>query len=191
MAVILASQSPRRQQLLSQMGLSFAVRVADIDETMNPALSPEDGVREISAKKAHAIEAKAQEVVIAADTIVVVDEKILGKPHSPQEAEEMLRLLSGREHRVMTGVTVKRGALSESVTEVTEIVFRPLSEEEIRAYVATGDPMDKAGSYGIQGLAAMFAQSIRGDYFNVMGLPLCTLCRMLRRFGVEVLGEKG
>lgn len=191
MSLILASQSPRRQQLLSQMGLSFAVRVADIDETMDPALSPEDGVREISGKKACAIPAAEDDVVIAADTIVVVDGSILGKPHTPEEAMQMLRRLSGREHRVMTGLTVKKGEHCESCTEVTTIRFRTLSDTEIGAYVATGDPMDKAGSYGIQGLAAIFAQSIQGDYFNVMGLPLCTLCRMLRRFGVTVLGEKG
>jgi len=191
MALILASQSPRRRELLGQLGLTFTVRVADIDEAMDPRLPPEEAVAEVSAKKAAAVSAGQEDVVIAADTIVVLGSTVLGKPHSPQEAEEMLLSLSGRTHRVMTGVTVRRGEESRSFTEITEVVFRTLTETEVRAYVATGDPMDKAGSYGIQGLAALFVESLRGDYFNVMGLPLCALGRVLRQFGVEVLGEKG
>jgi len=191
MALILASQSPRRRELLGQLGLTFTVRVADIDEVMDPRLPPEEAVAAVSARKAAAVSAGQEDVVIAADTIVVLGSTILGKPRSPREAEEMLLSLSGRTHRVMTGVTVRRGEESRSFTEITEVVFRPLSAAEIRAYVATGDPMDKAGSYGIQGLAALFAEGLRGDYFNVMGLPLCALGRVLRQFGVEVLGEKG
>ncbi len=191
MALILASQSPRRRELLGQLGLTFTVRVADIDETMDPRLPPEEAVAAISAKKAAAVPAGPDDVVIAADTIVVLGTTILGKPRSPREAEEMLLALSGKTHRVMTGVTVCRNGESRSFTEITEVAFRALSEAEIRAYVATGDPMDKAGSYGIQGLAALFVESLRGDYFNVMGLPLCALGRVLRIFGVEVLGEKG
>ena len=191
MKLILASQSPRRKELMEQMGLSFAVRVADIDETMDPALSLADAVAELSCRKAMAVAAAEDEVVVAADTIVVLGDAVLGKPHSPEEAKEMLRSLSGRHHQVMTGVTVRRGEKTERFTEITEVYFRPLSEAELSAYVATDDPMDKAGSYGIQGLAGLFVEKLQGDYFNVMGLPICRLGAVLRRFGVRVLGEKG
>lgn len=191
--LILASQSPRRQQLLQQMGLTFIVKVADIDETMDPSQPPESQVAEVSARKATAIaEISCEEdIIIAADTIVVVDDTILGKPHSEEEAKAMLRRLSGRSHRVMTGVTVQKGSEALRHTEITEIRFRELTDTEISAYVASGDPMDKAGSYGIQNAAAVFVSGLQGDYFNVMGLPLCALTRLLRRFGVAVLGEKG
>lgn len=191
MAVILASQSPRRQQLLGQIGLQFKVSVADIDETMDPALPVEKAVAETSARKAQAVKAEKDDVVIAADTIVVVDGTVLGKPHTKEEAHAMLRLLSGRDHTVMTGVTVKKGDRLESFTEKTTVTFRSLSEREIEAYIETGEPMDKAGSYGIQGYGSVFVSQLEGDYFNVMGLPLCSLCPLLRSFGVAVLGEKG
>lgn len=193
MNLILASQSPRRQQLLQQMGLTFTVKVADIDETMDPSQPPEKQVAEVSARKAAAIAAVSdpEDVIIAADTIVVVDNTILGKPQNEDDARAMLRMLSGRSHRVMTGITVCRGDDTVSHTEITEIRFRRLSDKEIEAYVASGDPMDKAGSYGIQNAAAVFVSGLRGDYFNVMGLPLCSLTVLLRRFGVTVLGEKG
>lgn len=191
MALILASKSPRRKQLLEQMGLSFTVRVADVEETMDPSLSVRDAVAALSRRKAEAVTAAGQDVVIAADTVVVRDETVLGKPRTEEEAVQMLRSLSGRSHFVMTGFTVRQGEKCVSATEVTEVFFRPLSEKEISAYAATGDPMDKAGSYGIQGLAALFAGKIHGDYFNVMGLPVCALGAVLRQFGVEILGEKG
>ena len=191
--LILASQSPRRRQLMEQIGLSFTVKIADIDETMDPSKPPEAQVAEVSARKAAAIAetSRPEDVIIAADTIVVVDDTILGKPHSKEDAKAMLNLLSGRSHRVMTGVTVCRGEESVSHTEITEIRFRALSDAEIDAYVESGDPMDKAGSYGIQNAAAIFVSGMHGDYFNVMGLPLCSLTQLLRRFGVEVRGEKG
>jgi septum formation protein len=116
---------------------------------------------------------------------------VLGKPHSEEEAKEMLRRLSGRTHEVMTGVTVRDESHRETFTEITKVTFRNLSDAEISAYVATKDPMDKAGSYGVQGQAGMFVSALEGDYFNVMGLPICSLSRVLRRFHVEVLGEKG
>lgn len=193
MSLILASQSPRRHELLRQMGLDFTVKVANIDETMDPSKKPEQQVAEVSARKAAAIAAGSErdDIIIAADTIVVVDDTILGKPHSEEEAKAMLRLLSGRSHRVMTGLTVQKGDVALSHTEITEIHFRQLTEAEISAYVASGDPMDKAGSYGIQNAAAVFVDGLCGDYFNVMGLPLCALTLLLRRFGVSVLGEKG
>ena len=191
MNLILASQSPRRKELMEQMGLTFTVRVADIDETMNPGLSLPHAVAELSERKAMAVAAAQDDVVVAADTIVVLGDAVLGKPRSHEEAKEMLRSLSGRHHQVMTGVTVRRGEKTERFTEITEVYFRPLTETEISAYVATNDPMDKAGSYGIQGLAGLFVEKLQGDYFNVMGLPICALGAALRRFGVEILGEKG
>ena len=176
--IILASQSPRRHELMKLTGLPFTVRVADIDETMDPALPVQQEVTRVSRRKAQ---------VIAADTIVVIDGRELGKPRSEEEALGMLRLLSGRTHEVVTVLSVCKGSRIESEAVVTKVTFRTLCEEELRAYVRTGEPMDKAGSYGIQGYGAMFVSRIEGDYFSVMGLPLCPLCRMLRAFGVPVL----
>ena len=189
MELILASQSPRRRELLERLGLHFTVRAADIDETMDPGKPPFDEVARLSREKAAAVAAGAPEtVVVAADTVVVLEDRVMGKPRSEDEAAEMLRRLSGRPHQVMTGMTVRRGTWAESGTVVTDVHFRPLSEAEIAAYVATGEPMDKAGAYGIQGLASIFVDRLDGDYYNVMGLPLCRLCGMLRRAGVPVLG---
>lgn len=189
MKLILASASPRRKELLGLFRIPFEIRAADIDETMDPAKAPFDEVGRVSRLKALAAAHSDQDVVIAADTIVVCEEKVLGKPKDEEDAVSMLRLLSGRDHQVMTGVTVLRGARAETVTEVTDIHFRPLSEKEIRAYVATGEPMDKAGSYGIQGGAALFCSHMVGDYYNVMGLPVCRLGEMLRRMAPELMGE--
>lgn len=190
MNIILASQSPRRKELLTQMGLTFTVRVADIDEQMNRSLSPAQLVETISAEKAAAV---AEEVnnpdalIIAADTVVTLDGAVLGKPRNEAEAERMLTHLSGREHQVFTGFTLRQGDKSLSRSEETLVTFRSLSLDEIRAYVATGEPMDKAGAYGIQNLGSLFVKGIRGDYFNVMGLPVCTLGQALKEFGVFFL----
>jgi septum formation protein len=189
MEIILASQSPRRRELLGLFGLPFTICVADIDETMDAAKPAADEVARVSRCKALAIPRGDDAVVIAADTIVVCEGKVLGKPHSPEEAEQMLSLLSGRDHQVMTGVTVVTGETRETFTEVTDIHFRELSEREIRAYVATGEPMDKAGAYGIQGGAALFCIRMVGDYYNVMGLPVCRLGETLRRVVPEMMGE--
>ena len=188
MEIVLASQSPRRQELLARLGLTFTVRAADLDETMDPSRPPAAEVARLSAEKAAAVDAGGA-VVVAADTVVVLDGRVLGKPSSEAEAVEMLRSLSGRPHQVMTGVTVRWDGHAETDTVVTDVHFRPLSEREIAAYVATGEPMDKAGAYGIQGLASVFVDRLDGDYYNVMGLPLCRLCRMLRAAGVEILGQ--
>ena len=177
--LILASASPRRRELLSLFGIPFTVRAADVDETMDPAQAPCDEVARVSCRKALAVERGPEDVVVAADTIVVCTGRVLGKPHSREEAISMLRLLSGREHQVMTGCTVLCGDRRETFTEVTDLTFRPLSEAEIRRYVASGEPMDKAGAYGIQGGAALFCPGIRGDYYNVMGLPVCRLGTVL------------
>ena len=189
MQLILASQSPRRKELLGLFHIPFTVRVADIDETMDPKKSPYDEVARVSLLKAKAVEANAEDVVIAADTIVVCDGKTLGKPHSEDEAAGMLRLLSGRDHQVMTGMTVLRGDTHKSITEVTDIHFRSLSETEIARYVASGEPMDKAGAYGIQGGAALFAEKMVGDYYNVMGLPVCRLWQLLSQIAPEIMED--
>ena len=189
MQLILASQSPRRKELLGLFHIPFTVRIADIDETMDPAKAPYDEVARVSLLKAKAVEANAEDVVIAADTIVVCDGKPLGKPHSVEEAAGMLRLLSGRDHQVMTGMTVLRGDTHRSITEVTDIHFRALSENEIARYVASGEPMDKAGAYGIQGGAALFAEKMVGDYYNVMGLPVCRLWQLLSQIAPEIMED--
>ena len=190
MALILASASPRRQALLRTLGLAFTVITADIDETMDPSRGAEAEVARICRAKAEAVLPFAAEddVVIAADTIVCVDDRILGKPHTEAEAAEMLRLLSGREHQVRTGVTVCTHDRAVTEVDVTGVRFRPLTEAEIAAYIRTGEPMDKAGAYGIQGLASIFVEALAGDYFNVMGLPLCRLSQILQQFGIAVLG---
>lgn len=186
MQLILASQSPRRRELLGLFRIPFAVRVADIDETMDPEKSPFDEVARVSRRKALAVSREPEDVVVAADTIVVCDGKILGKPRNEADASAMLRLLSGKDHQVMTGLTVAKGDTVQTHTEVTGLHFRCLSDEEIRAYVATGEPMDKAGAYGIQGGAALFCEKIAGDYYNVVGLPVCRLGQMLRGIAPEL-----
>ena len=189
MQLILASASPRRKELLGLFHVPFVIRVADIDETMDPSLAPANEVGRVSRMKALAIGRESDDVVIAADTIVVCAGRVLGKPHSPEEAVETLKLLSGRDHQVMTGVTVVRGNEVETFTEVTDLHFRELTEKEIHAYVATGEPMDKAGSYGIQGGAALFCSHMVGDYYNVMGLPVCRLGEVLRTMAPDMMGE--
>ena len=189
MNLILASQSPRRRELLGFFRIPFTVRVADIDETMTPGASAYSEVARVSHLKALAVPREPEDVVIAADTIVVCQEKILGKPRSKEEAVEMLTLLSGRDHQVMTGMTVLKGDRAVVCTEVTDLHFRELSQAEIEAYVATGEPMDKAGSYGIQGGAALFCPRMEGDYYNVMGLPVCRLSEILKELAPELMGE--
>ena len=189
MNLVLASQSPRRKELLSLFGIPFTVCVADIDETMNPGSAPYSEVARVSRLKALAIPRLSDDVVVAADTIVVCEGHVLGKPHDADEAKEMLRLLSGRDHQVMTGMTVLRGDAAAVITEVTDLHFRELSEIEIERYVATGEPMDKAGAYGIQGGAALFCQRMEGDYYNVMGLPVCRLSQILKELAPELMGD--
>ena len=189
MELILASQSPRRQELLRLFGLPFTVCVADIDETMDPGKPAFDEVARVSRCKALAVPREKDDVVIAADTIVVCQGKVLGKPRSQQQAYEMLELLSGRDHQVMTGVTVLCGDKEEVFTEVTDLHFRPLSHREIENYIRTGEPMDKAGSYGIQGGAALFCEKMAGDYYNVMGLPVCRLGQVLKKLAPHMMGE--
>ena len=189
MQLILASASPRRKALLSLFGIPFTVRAADIDETMDPEKPPFDEVARVSRSKALAVSRGEEDIVIAADTIVVCQGKVLGKPHSEAEAASMLRLLSGRDHQVMTGCTVVRGEAIQTFTEVTDLHFRPLREAEIIRYVDSGEPMDKAGAYGIQGGAALFCEKIVGDYYNVMGLPVCRLGQVLREIAPDIMED--
>lgn len=188
MSIILASQSPRRRELLAQMGVpQFEVVPALGEEIASPGLSPAQLVEVLSRQKAEevAVQAGPDDVVIAADTVVAVDGAVLGKPRDPADAARMLSLLSGRAHTVYTGVTVRRGTFSRTAHEATQVRFRPLTQSEISAYIATGEPMDKAGAYGIQGRGALFVEGIEGDYYNVMGLPVCRLGRILARLGVD------
>ena len=184
MEVVLASKSPRRRELMQLLDMAFSVRVADVEETLLPDAAPAEQARHLSHIKARAV-AKSGDIVIGADTIVVLGDRILGKPRDKSEAVEMLRLLSGKTHQVMTGVTVISDTREVSCTEVTEVTFRKLTENEIICYVDTLEPMDKAGAYGIQGGAAKFVEGIRGDYFNVVGLPVCKLSQILRDFMEE------
>ena len=189
MRIILASQSPRRRELLERMGLSpFDVIPARGEERADPALSPAQLVEALSRQKAAEVAAAHPEaLVIAADTVVSIDGLVLGKPRSGAEAARMLARLSGREHTVYTGVTVRLGDRADTQYEAAAVRFRPLSEADIARYVATGEPMDKAGAYGIQGYGAMLVEGIDGDYYNVMGLPVCRLARMLAGFGLDPL----
>ena len=189
MNLILASGSPRRKELLGLFGIPFVIRAADIDETMDPGQAPFDEVARVSRLKALAVPREQDDIVIAADTIVVCEGRVLGKPHSREEAVRMLTALSGRDHQVMTGCTVLYGDKSETFTEVTHLHFRELSEKEIKRYVQSGEPMDKAGAYGIQGGAALFCEKLEGDYYNVMGLPVCRLQKALRRIAPEEMED--
>ena len=190
MELILASQSPRRRELLGLFKIPFRVHCADIDETMDSAKAPFDEVARVSRAKAEAVTRGEDDVVIAADTIVVCDGQVLGKPADEADALRMLTLLSGRDHQVMTGMTVLRGQTVLTCTEVTDIHFRPLSQQEILSYIRTGEPMDKAGAYGIQGGAALFAQRMVGDYYNVVGLPVCRLWQLLLQAAPELMEER-
>ena len=188
--IILASQSPRRRELLSRMGIThFDVLPAQGEEHIDHSLPAGLLVEALARQKAAEIAACAppDAVIIAADTVVALDNEILGKPHTAQEAAEMLQKLSGRQHTVYTGVAVRQNDTELVEREAAQVHFRPLSPQEIRAYIATGEPMDKAGAYGVQGYGCMFVEGIVGDYYNVMGLPVCRLGRMLRQFGVDPL----
>lgn len=190
MALILASGSPRRRQLLSLFKIPFTVRAADIDETMDPAADPRQEAARVSRLKALAVPRGEDDVVLAADTIVVCQGRVLGKPRDEQDAFNMLCLLSGRDHQVMTGWTLVRGEKVLSFTEVTDLHFRELTEKEIRNYIATGEPMDKAGAYGIQGGAALFCRRMEGDYYNVMGLPVCRVWQALGQIAPDWMEDK-
>ena len=192
MDIILASGSPRRRELLEQIGVkNYRIVSPDVDEHVEGHPAPEELVELLSRRKAEAVGAKAgaDALVIAADTVVALDGAILGKPHSREEAGAMLAALSGREHAVYTGLTVLQGDRVVTGHERTAVTFRSLTGAEIDRYVATGEPMDKAGAYGIQGLGALLVSGIRGDYCNVVGLPVFRLGGMLAGLGVDLLGS--
>jgi len=178
--LILASQSPRRRQLLAGAGFEFLVRPADVDESWRPGEDPVTHVKRLARDKARAVAAGPDDVVLGADTVVVVDGEILGKPADAADAARMLRRLSGRAHQVYTGVCLKRGALELLDCEVTLVRFAALSEREIAEYVASDEPLDKAGAYAVQGLASKFIERIEGCYFNVVGLPVARVYRLLK-----------
>lgn len=185
--VILASQSPRRRQLLDLIGVAHEVRPADIDESYLPGETPRAHAERLARGKAEAIDdgRNGEAVTIGSDTIVVVDGDVLGKPRDRAHAAEMLRRLSGRSHVVMTGVAVRwRGRVASAVEEVG-VTFRTLSNEDIERYIDTGEPMDKAGAYGIQGFGATIVDRVDGDYFAVMGLALNRLMRLCRELGLR------
>lgn len=184
--VVLASQSPRRRELLALIGIPHDVRPADLDESLLPGERPPEHAERLAREKALAVAAAHPDaVVIGADTIVVLDGEILGKPRDRSEAEHTLGRLAGRTHTVHTAVAVVRGGRVESGVESVEVTFRPLSAERIAAYVATGEPMDKAGAYGIQGYGAVIVERVHGDYFAVMGLALGRLVGLLERVGLR------
>lgn len=184
--VILASASPRRRDLLDLIGIPHDVLPANIDENPRGRESPRKHAERLAREKAAAVATSdASLITIAADTIVLVDRKILGKPTNAVDAESMLRLLSGREHTVVTAVAVARGNKVKSAVEEVSVTFRKLTDEEIDDYIATGEPLDKAGAYGIQGYGATIVERIEGDYFAVMGLSLVRLVALLREVGVE------
>lgn len=190
MELILASHSPRRRELLERMGLrDFRIVAADIDEEMDGDVSPEALVRRLSLGKARAVQAREglAPIIIAADTVVAIDWAVLGKPRDEADAARMLSALSGRSHQVYTGLAVLLGDTQMVEHEVTEVTFRPMSAEEISYYIKTGEPMDKAGGYGIQGYGALLVEGITGDYYNVMGLPVCRLGKLLTQLGVDCL----
>lgn len=188
--IVLASASPRRQQLLAETGLPFNVQVPAVDEDAIDGPSPKELAQQRAWYKARAVARTLDRgLVIGADTIVVCQGQVLGKPRDPADARRLLRLLSGRSHRVITGVCVCQAPEGRAVVGAacTKVTFRPLTPAEIERYVATGEPMDKAGAYGIQGRGALLVERIVGDYFNVVGLPLTLLARLLKEFGVDML----
>jgi septum formation protein len=184
--VVLASASPRRRQLLDLVGITHEVRPSNIDETMRPRETPRRHAERLAREKATAIATRDPDLItIAADTIVVINGKVLGKPKDAHDAARMLALLSGREHVVTTAVAVSRGKKLRSAVEEVRVKFRRLRDDEIEAYIATGEPMDKAGAYGIQGYGATIVERIEGDYFAVMGLPIVRLVGLLRDVGIR------
>ena len=186
--IVLASASPRRQELLRRIGVTeFTIRVPHVEEYYPDDLTPPEIVTYISREKSFAVPSNDDEIVITADTMVFLDEARLGKPRDEAHALEMLSALQGRCHTVCTGVTVRQGDRALSRAQSTLVYFRPATRAELKAYIAGGEPMDKAGAYGVQGQGALLVERIDGDFFNVMGLPVVLLQRMLAEFGFHLL----
>jgi septum formation protein len=181
MRIVLASASPRRAALMAAAGFEFDVHPVDIDERPHPGERPDEYVARVAAEKAgRALADRPDAVALGADTVVVIDDRILGKPENDAEAEAMLRLLSGRVHEVLTGVCLRSRERSASLVARTLVRFLPLSEQEIRWYVASAEPRDKAGAYAVQGLASRFVEEIQGSYSNVVGLPVAAVYRLIK-----------
>jgi septum formation protein len=185
MPIVLASASPRRQELLKDAGIEFVVKPANIPETRRESEAPQAFAERMAREKTRAVWAGAKdEYVLGADTIVVVDDLVLGKPEDELDAARMLRLLSGRKHHVITGVCLIGSDFEDVRSETTAVRFSALSDDDIRDYIATGEPMDKAGAYAIQGMASRWISKIEGDYSNVVGLPVALALQMLRQHRV-------
>lgn len=188
--LILASASPRRASLLRQIGIPFVVEAPAVDESIWPFEDPVEGVRTLAFQKAHTVAVRQTlpgQIVLGADTVVVLDDRVLGKPDSPDEARAMLQALGGRAHRVITGLALIETGSGRSLQgdEQTTVWMRPLTRDEIDEYVATGEPLDKAGAYGAQGYGASFIECVEGCFYNVVGLPLARLVMMLRAFKLQ------
>lgn len=181
--IILASKSPRRIELFKKLNLPFSCITPDIDETMDLTFGLEKAVANLAYKKANSIiEKHPSSIIIGADTIVTISNNILGKPKDKQDAFNMLRLLSGKTHKVMTGVCILTDNRMESFCDTSEVTFHPLTDEEIEKYIETGEPMDKAGAYGIQGQGALLVKHINGDFYSIMGLPIARINQILHSF---------
>lgn len=188
--IILASQSPRRKQLLEQIGLKFEVDPSNYEEDMTLKMDPARLAEQLSLGKAKDVAKRHKNsIIISADTIVAVDNEVFGKPKTPEKAKYMLQKLSGRAHSVITGFTIIDTETNKQISKSveTKVYFKKLSEEEMDAYIATGEPLDKGGGYAIQGLASLFVEKIEGDYFNIVGLPILALTEELKNFGVKIL----
>ncbi|MBE6563640.1 MAG: septum formation protein Maf [Ruminococcaceae bacterium] len=191
--IILASKSPRRHEILNLAGLDHEIKVSDADERLPEGISAAEAARIIAERKALAVKAELENensVIIAADTVVEVDGEIYGKPRDTADAKRMLSKLSGSVHFVHTGISIIDGDKSYSETVTTEVTMREIFEDEMDGYIDSFEPMDKAGAYGIQGMGGAFVSSLKGDYFNVMGLPLCRVCSILRECGIPLFENK-
>ena len=186
MPIVLASASPRRQELLKNAGIEFVMHPANIEEVRLASETPKAFAERMARDKARAVrELLPNQIVLAADTVVVIDDEVLGKPRDHEDAERMLRLLSGREHRVISGVCLSDNGFEDVRSETTSVHFSQPTPDEIRAYVESGEPMDKAGAYAIQGMASRWIDRIEGDYFNVVGLPVDLVWKMLREHEIS------
>jgi len=185
--LFLASSSPRRHELLRALGLEFGLRIGDVDETPLPGESPQDMVLRLAAAKALSVDAGDDEVVIGADTAVVIDDAVLGKPRDEEDAESMLLRLAGRTHSVVTGVAVRGPGGVQTTLSVTQVLFRDIGRDEVRAYWQSGEPCDKAGAYAIQGIGGVFVEKIEGSYSGVVGLPIFETVGLLHNAGIDVL----
>ena len=183
----LASTSPRRREILENLGLEFSVQKVEIDETVRDSESPLELVLRLAADKAAAADMRQATCVVAADTVVVLDEEVLGKPGNVEEATDMLLRLSGRQHTVLTGVAVRYDEITRVAHSATEVAFREIDRDEALRYWQSGEPCDKAGAYGIQGLGGQFVETIRGSYSGVVGLPVFETARLLKQAGIDLL----